>query len=799
MRKLFKYAFIVGVILFVAFASENICFAGPRARLTYSGEAGAIYNDAVRAYRTRHFTLAIKSFKKVIESYPDDGYAQISRSNLAQIYAANHEYENAIALYKEMLDRMSDNQDEGNKIRLELCQLLYTLHRYREGIEILEAWQKQEPFNSECARKLSSFYLSTGRKDEAWLLLERFMELSNKEAFKDLLDVAVRSGEVDKLINTLETRRAKYKSIVFSDFISDCYLALGRKDKAIEALKEIKDYQKQTVILRKLANIQIADNKIDDAIVTLETLGRLLPFDNQSLKMLGHCYFLKGNRDKAISTWQKLLQGHNFRNQQAYMDYTSVLIEHQLLEEALEGFEDARNNLFINNIFAEEKAAVLMALNRKAEAMEEYLKVLMQGTYKTDIFNKLYDADGKDFDLEKRLVDLKANDYSSAIIQSLLEFYFRKSRMADINKVLSLADNQSAIFFDDLFYNRLRQEALLVPEQFHFELAKRIMDYRAESELELKLAALLLKMPEYNEKWLLEAYEKAKAVAESSVIADGELKYELCLRLAEFAFYTMKKPEDANKYLGIILRRNQLQPSLGQKIKAKLFRAKIYVYTEKYADAEKSIEEAGKLIENAKSNAYALSLEVEELVMQKLFEESLLKSHKGDFQNALNSLKSIVEDHKEGYWVNDALELANNITRLSLGVDFNVLKHRLTAERAFYCGKTETALSELKEAINAVPASSTAIISEFEADTLLYSDKNQYDKKLIKSIGDFIAKHKDCFKNPDLLDLKIRLMQRGNESQDLIKEEMRGFINKYSDDLRAGKYRQSLENGGSKL
>ena len=85
---------------------------------------------------------------------------------------------------------------------------------------------------------------------------------------------------------------AKYRQSDYVDFVSDCYLALGRKDKAIEALKETPDYKRQSNILRKLADIQISDNKTDDAVETLEVLCELFQYDSQSIKKLGHCYFV---------------------------------------------------------------------------------------------------------------------------------------------------------------------------------------------------------------------------------------------------------------------------------------------------------------------------------------------------------------------------------------------------------------------------------------------------------------------------------------------------------------------------
>ena len=120
----------------------------------------------------------------------------------------------------------------------------------------------------------------------------------------------------------------------------------------------------------------------------------------------------------------------------------------------------------------------------------------------------------------------------------------------------------------------------------------------------------------------------------------------------------------------------------------------------------------------------------------------------------------------------------------------------MAADRAIACNRSENAISELDAAIKEIPASSTALIAEFEADKLLASDKKMYDEALMKKIDVFTLTHKDCYKNPDLRELKIKLMQRGNASKDKTNEEMRSFISQFPNDLRSGKYKQSLENGG---
>ncbi|MBP5470254.1 MAG: tetratricopeptide repeat protein, partial [Candidatus Riflebacteria bacterium] len=549
--------------------------------------------------------------------------------------------EKSIEVYKEIINKSQQIQDKNNAVQ-QLADVLYSIHRYREGIELLENWMKNNKDSykeDETACKLAKFYLQTGNKDEAWLLLERYLEKGSQNAFNALLDLAMKSGESDKLLSSLESHRTRFKSSVYANHVADCYLALGRKDKAIEAIKENKFYDKDIALLRKLSDIQISDKKIDDAIESLDKLVTLIPTDNQAIRKLGHCYFLKGYKEKAVEIWKQPIKRRYGGNQESYMNFTAILIEHQLLDQALEAFEEARTKLRQDTLFAEEKAAVLEALGRNKEAMEEYLKVLKEGIYKSEIFDKLYNANIDNFSLEKSLIAMNKDNYNQAIKQALIELYFRKANIKDIDKLVNLVDDESAIFFDDLFYDRLRQEALLVPEDFHFTLIKKVMDSRKESSLELKLAALILKMPEYCEKWQIDSYDYAKQAAESDVIADSDLKFELYLKMAEFAFKYMKSPKEADKYLGLLLKQKLIRPSKKLIIEAQLMRAMLNTYMSDFSKSEEILNNIGSILEKADREGGLSRLEQEEFLMQQKVEKARLKSHIGQYQEALDSLK----------------------------------------------------------------------------------------------------------------------------------------------------------------
>lgn len=107
--------------------------------------------------------------------------------------------------------------------------------------------------------------------------------------------------------------------------------------------------------------------------------------------------------------------------------------------------------------------------------------------------------------------------------------------------------------FDYAFYERLKQEALLVPTNFHFDLGERVMKKRQASSIELMLADLLLRMARYEDSWQARAYEAGRAVAGGYRLADADLKATTIFNLAKFA---LEKRNDLKEILPCFRRWN---------------------------------------------------------------------------------------------------------------------------------------------------------------------------------------------------------------------------------------------------
>ena len=103
------FKLIISLILILSFATSKNSYAD---KIQNSPDAYSLYNEAVVAYRTRHFNLAKQTFYKLIEEYPDDGITNIARINLANLLKDLKEYEKAIEIYKEIISKSSHIQDK---------------------------------------------------------------------------------------------------------------------------------------------------------------------------------------------------------------------------------------------------------------------------------------------------------------------------------------------------------------------------------------------------------------------------------------------------------------------------------------------------------------------------------------------------------------------------------------------------------------------------------------------------------------------------------------------------------------
>ena len=773
---------IAAVLLTVTLMAQNFNF---------DPEAAELYQNGINALRMRRLTVADQQFRELMEKYPDDVHASIARRQLANVLRDLKEYDQAIEMLKEIIAK-DKTPDSIKYAQGEILNILFVTQRFKQGIELIEEWRKDQPQDIFLSRQLARFYLQSGRKDEAWLLLESTMEQeSAPEAFKDLLELAVSSGEIEKLIQIVESRRARLRSTEYAGYIADCHLAMGRKDKAIEALLQAEDVYEHPILLRRLADLQISTGSLEDAHKSLTQLLKILPDDWATIKTLGHCLFMQKREREAIETWREPLKYPYMQRREFYQDYTTVLIEHQLLDEALKTFAEARKVLQQPTLFSEEVATVLDSLGRSEEALEEYLQVLGEGYYRHEVFEKLYHAYEEGFDLEAGLKRLHQKSRQNiAILQALLELYFRKADQANLQEVSEIVKG-SAGSLDEVFYERLNQEALLLPAEFHFRIAHMVMQARADSGLALRLAMLLLEMGPNDYVWRQEAYDAAKVTAGRESIADAQLKSLLLIKLAEYALNEFNNARDAHGFLDGILQTELMRAVPEAAIRAGILKARIMIYEENYAAALELLKQNEDIIARANQDIFSGD-PVSESDFQALIhlERARANAHKADYQEALAELKIIIEKFSESEWVNEALEMATFITRRSTG-NFELLKTALKTERLAMTGQHQAAADELKQAITS-NASASSLINEMRAELIQLQEQQNDPTTLIAEIDKYAKDNPESHKTADLWELKWQLLKRQAAQADEIREHLQTFVDNFPSDLRSGKFKKIL-------
>lgn len=756
----------------------------------FSPEAADIYQNGMNALRMRRLAIAREQFKELMDKYPDDIHASMARRQMAGVMRDMKEFDQAIALLQEILekDKSADNQRFAQE---EILDILFEIQRFKQGIDLIEQWRRTSPDDVLLSRNLAKFYLQTGRKDEAWLLLESVLEKNAApDAFRDLLELAMRSDEINKLLQTLEGRRAVYRSNEYADYVSDCYLALGQKEKAIETLREVENLQNHLMLQRKLADLLIDVGKFEEAFDFLTMSLKIAPDDWNALKKMGHCRFMQKKVDEAIAIWRQPLQQPYMRRQDFYQDLTTVLIEHQLYEESLKVFNEARAALQQVTLFSEEVASVLDALGRKNEALEEFIKVFVAGIYRSEVFERLYKEHEDGFDLEKRLVELQNTGFNAAVLQALMELYFRQADTAKVDKILRIVVSASGSL-DEIFYERLNQEALLSPGEFHFVLTRRVIQEKVDSTLALRLASLLLEMGALDDMWQQKAFTEAVGVAGQKNVADAELKSVLLLKLAEYALEKLNDLKQAHGFLDAILQTELLKASPLKGLAAGILKARLLIYQEKYPQATDLLSESEKIIAQANADIFSADpISESDFLAQVILERARMATHSGDHQKALEELKNMVENLPESEWVNEALEMANFIMRRSIG-NFDLLQRSLKAERLLYRGKYTEAINELEAAVTA-NASATALIEEIQAEVIALRKHIVEPEKLLVLIDDYAKKFPKSYKTADLWELKWRIMKKTSAPAAEIREQLQTFVDHFPSDLRSGRFKKLI-------
>ncbi len=466
-------------------------------------------------------------------------------------------------------------------------------------------------------------------------------------------------------------------------------------------------------MLKKLALLYLKQNRADRALVSYRRLEQLLPREWETLKAIGHCQMVMGNKADAIATWKQLLTG-GMLQPTLVQNIADVMIEHNLNQEALDLFHESRARFGNPNMFAEERATVLKQLGRHDEAREEYLLALAFGSYKPEIFDALNRlSEGRIDDLEARLRTWIAKSEALPLRQALLELLMRLDDERRIASILEI-DPQFGNSFTTFLVERVREAALTRPSQFVRRLAVALLRKLSQSTNAYNLCLALLRLPDTTPAQAVEAIDLAGKLTSLEPTPDVDLRHRIRLEMARLALDILRNPMCAQALLHQILPASApvgLAPTNNPELEidARLLQQRLLVMRGRFKEAEAWLDSVSS------ETLPFVGLDPARF----LHARAELEAHRGRFQESLDALRRIIEDHPDSMQVNDALALALLLTNGSMGT-LEPLQRYLAAQRLMMCGETASATTELSALVATFTESPVRPDAEALLLTLVY-------------------------------------------------------------------------------
>ncbi|MBF0546864.1 MAG: tetratricopeptide repeat protein [Candidatus Riflebacteria bacterium] len=727
-----------------------------------------LYNQAMTEYSLRQFERAKECLEKFIKLYPKHQLYNRVCLELGRILIDQRNHDKAIELLTPIAELPEPNSERYTARKL-LISAIADLQRFRQGVELLEKWRSQDPSNVEIGRSLADFYLQSGKLDEARLLLEGLLERTlDREVFSDLLKLAGKTGQIDSLMGLIEQRKARYRTADYLEFMSSCLVALKKDEKAAELLRSSPETRNSVPLLQKLARLDLDKGKYEFALKSYRDLQSLGLSDWENTKAIGHCLFLLGRVEEAIKEWKKPIDRRPYSAFENYNQYTQTLIEHKLYDQALEAFSEARRMMSNPAQFASERAGVLDAMGRHAEALDEYFLGLTFGNYTVDVFEKLFKPKVEGFDFKKRLEEAIPKSHSPALKRALVEIYFRQNDPFSIPEILKWEGEDDS--FDDLLEERIGQANAGFTSIFTRKLMVELIKKKRSSGFAYKLAIELLKIQDQTDSELDEARKETEETVSTELCPDILLKTTLLTKFSAFLFQRCNDP------LGALRIANQVLavPNQGQEQTDRLEALVICITVE---TALGNFDQAKKELDEAKT----LALDPEDKARM-LVEEARLEAYKGEFQESLKILKVLTDKNPDSLWLNDGLNLALVLTAFS-NPSLGLLKSYLDGERAASVGSFSEAIKDFELVASA--ASGTPLMSEALSRKLIVSEKTASPPTLLLDTKEFISKNPAHHSIPDLLLMEWRLMRKLNYDEATICDILKDFLDRFPGDLRA--------------
>ncbi|WP_242083735.1 tetratricopeptide repeat protein [Aestuariivivens sediminis] len=268
-------------------------------------EPAVLYFELGKNYnKLKNFGLAEESLKKAVDKDPDNEWFL---DELYGFYAAQNNYDGAIKTIKQLVKYHPDYKED-------LAALYFRTKDYKEAIKLLDELDKAYGISSSRDVLRNKIYKATGqKKDQIENLEQRVEDNPNKEA--NYLALIYRYSENNQKEKAFETAKELLDMNPNSQLVHlalyKFYLDDDDPERAIESMKIVlKSTQiKPDAKLKVLSDFVKFVNKhpeFETELVEAITLAENHS-DQKTLEELGQYYLAKGNKEKALSYFESVL------------------------------------------------------------------------------------------------------------------------------------------------------------------------------------------------------------------------------------------------------------------------------------------------------------------------------------------------------------------------------------------------------------------------------------------------------------------------------------------------------------
>ncbi|NRB61246.1 MAG: tetratricopeptide repeat protein [Winogradskyella sp.] len=611
-----------------------------------------------------------------VEEYPTSTKRNTAYMDVADYYFENSKYAYARKWYQKV-DELAIARSERDRFNFNYGYTLYSTKSEKQATKYLNRVINSKEYGSQAKYYIGYMAYEGDDYDKA---NEYFDQVSDNEKYKEKL----------------------------SYYQADLNFKLGKFDKAIElALEQLpksrgaEESELSKIIGESYFNLE----KYAEAIPYLEAYkGKKGKWNNTDFYQLGYAYYKQNDFEKAISEFNKIIDGDNAVAQNAYYHLGESYINLDKKQEALNAFRNASEMDYDTKIqedawlnYAKISYEIGNAYESVPQVLSGYLDKYPETPYRTEIETLLIDSYITSKNYKEALVLLKGkNSFENKVAYQKVAF-FRGLELYNETKYREALE---------LFNNSLKEPRVPV-------FVARATYWKAETEYNLT---------NYNDA-LLSFKEFKNMQLPVRPIETENLDYNL-----GYTYFKLKDYNNASKYFQKFIDQNN-----GDRLRrndAYLRLADGYFVSSKYNNA---------------INAYDRAIQINEIETDyAAFQKAMSHGYLGKGSKKISELNAFIKTYKKSALRDDAMyELANSYVKSNKADEALKMYDRLNTEykRSAFASKSllrqglvyynrndnELALSKFKKVASDFPGSGEAVQAVSTA-RLIYIDLGRVDE-----------------------------------------------------------------------